>query len=68
VDMCLNWLLNVYDTYVWQVFFLPCHGGPSLQNCDAVISITIEPQKLWTCLDDKSFLHSCDLKLILISN
>lgn len=20
VDMCLNWLLNVYDTYVWHVF------------------------------------------------
>lgn len=19
VDMCLNWLLNVYDTYVWQL-------------------------------------------------
>lgn len=21
VDMCLNWLLNVYDTYVWQAYF-----------------------------------------------
>lgn len=20
VDMCLNWLLNVYDTYVWRAF------------------------------------------------
>lgn len=21
VDMCLNWLLNVYDTYVWQALY-----------------------------------------------
>lgn len=26
VDMCLNWLLNVYDTYVWQALYGLCHG------------------------------------------
>ena len=40
VDMCLNWLLNVYDTYVWQAFSRLYHGRLSLQNSDGVISIT----------------------------
>lgn len=40
VDMCLNWLLNVYDTYVWQAFFRLNHRRLSLQNGEGVINIT----------------------------
>ena len=50
VDMCLNWLLNVYDTYVWQTFSRLYHGRISLQNGDGVISITagLWSREIWS--------------------
>ena len=40
VDMCLNWLLNVYDTYVQQAFSRLYHWRLSLQTGGGVVSVT----------------------------